>query len=278
MERDSIALRLSLADAAQAASISRTSFGLPCGAVGDTLLEPAMAVAQVVANEVRAERGQHPERYVDLGVGDLEVTHGTGETRTSVVGRISGVVGGNTLLRYDRSMKPSQELQAWVEFLALCAVDAKVERLVMIGGKGGALQRVVYGRPADPRVLLGDWLDAFAANAQEGIPFAPSAAWAYAEQAVELGVWDGEPDDALNEPLEGDLLAMRKAAIEAWTKSDACYDPDCARLFPDAAAVVLPVDGAEQSRFEALVASLVRPMLALREPTEWDEDAEGGDE
>ena len=71
---------------------------------------------------------------------------------------------------------------------------------------------------------------------------------------------------------------MRCAAVEAWSKRDASYDPDCARLFPDAAAVVFPVDGAERSRFEALVASLVRPMLALREPTESDEDAEGGDE
>ena len=278
VERDGIALRLNLSDAAQAESISRTSFGLPLGAVGDTVLKPAMAVAQVVANEVRAERGEQTERYVDLGVGDLEVAHGAGGTRTSVVGRIAGVVGATTLLRYDRSLKPAQQLQAWVEFLALCAVDPAVERLVTVGGKDGSLQRAVYRRPADACGLLAAWLDALAANAVAPIPFAPSAACAYAETAVALGVWGGDPEEELNEPLDDDLLAMRKAAIGAWSERDASYDPDCARLFPDAAAVVFPVDGAERSRFEALVASLVRPMLALREPTESDEDAEGGDE
>lgn len=143
---------------------------LPPGTAGEVLYRQSVRAARTFVGAVQAHLGTAPPsaREVRLEIG---------------VFRLSGTVGdfrSGTLLRYRcATIKPKDQLSAWIDHLAWNAAAGKTEpALTTLVGKNGSLS---FSVPEESTQFLAQLLEFYWAGLREPLRFFPRTSFAYAE-------------------------------------------------------------------------------------------------
>jgi len=157
---------------------------LPPGTAGEVLYRQSVQAARIFVGAVQAHLGTAPPsaREVRLEIGGF---------------RLSGTVGdfrSGTLLRYRcATIKPKDQLSAWIDHLAWNAAAGKIEpALTTLVGKDGSLS---FSVPEESTQFLAQLLEFYWAGLREPLRFFPRSSFAYAE-AIKR---QKEPEVALRE-------------------------------------------------------------------------------
>lgn len=157
---------------------------LPPGTAGELFYRQSVQAARTFVNEVRAQLGTAPpsSREVRLEIGGFNLSGTIGNFRSG------------TLLRYRcATIKPKDQLSAWIDHLAWNAAVGETEpaQTALVGKDGSC----TFSVPVESTALLAQLLEFYWAGFKEPLRFFPRSSFAYAEAIKQ----QKEPEAALRE-------------------------------------------------------------------------------
>jgi exodeoxyribonuclease V gamma subunit len=184
---------------------------LPPGVIGELQLRSMRTEVQKLAQVVQSYIGEgQKDEPIDVHL-ELE--------RFSLSGKVNSLYGGRCVHFRTAKLNPKDHVRAWIEHLALCAVDNDKDPHTVLIGKDAV---VTFSRVPSARVELKTLCELFWQGLMLPLAFFPASAMAFVAAEVNKA---GKPDSKARQKWDG---AWRKDGKREGEKDDVfisrCFD------------------------------------------------------